>query len=87
LRDDIETLALSIALVKGENVVSDLARQAAEAQVDILRTRKSRAAILNKFYNSTTKQTSPDELNVSLARLERYERRAVSRRKRALRLM
>jgi hypothetical protein len=40
LQSDIESLALSIARASGENTITELSRQAAEAQVDILRIRK-----------------------------------------------
>ena len=80
LQSDIETLALSIARASGERAITELSRQAAEAQLEILRIRSVRAAIF-------ATETSYDELNNRLASLERYERRAISRRKRALRAM
>ena len=80
LQGDIETLALSIARASGERAITGLSRQAAEAQLEILRIRRVRAAIF-------ATETSYDELNNRLASLERYERRAFSRRKRALRAM
>ena len=80
LRSDIETLALSIARASGGKAVTELSRQAAEAQLEILRIRKARAAIY-------ATETNHDELTIRLASLERYERRAFSRRKRAFRWM
>jgi hypothetical protein len=80
LQSDIETLALSIARASGERAITELSRQVAEAQLEILRIRSVRAAIF-------ATETSYDELNNRLASLERYERRAFSRRKRALRAM
>jgi uncharacterized coiled-coil protein SlyX len=80
LRSDIETLGLSIALASGERTITELSRQAAEAQLEILRIREVRAAILATY-------TSYEELTKKLAGLERYERRAFSRRKRALRAL
>ena len=77
LQSDIETLALSIARAGGERAITELSRQVAEAQLEILRIRSVRAAIF-------ATETSYDELNNRLASLERYERRAFSRRKRAL---
>jgi hypothetical protein len=85
LRGEIETLALSIALANGRQAITESSRQAAEAQLDLLRIRKCRAAILTKYHKVPATETSYDELNESLARLERYERRAFSRRERALR--
>ena len=80
MQSDIKSLALSIACASGENAITELSRQAAEAQVDILRIRKVRAAIF-------ATETSHDELEKKLSSLERYERRAFSRRKRAFQLM
>lgn len=80
LRSDIKTLALRIARANGGNAITELSCQAAEAQLEILRIRKARAAIF-------AIETNPDELTIRLARLERYERRALSRRKRAFRSM
>ena len=87
LRGDVETLALSIARANGQEVISESSRQAAEAQLDIFRIRNCRAAILNKYHSMPATETLYDELNESLAKFERYERRAFSRRKRALRSM
>ena len=80
LQSDIETLALSIARASGERAITELSRQAAEAQLEILRIRSVRASIF-------ATETSYDELNNKLASLKRYERRAFSRWKRALRAM
>jgi hypothetical protein len=77
LRGDIETLALSIARASGETTVTELSQQAAEAQLEILRIRKARATLLSA-------DIADHELNIRLASLERYERRAFSRRKRAI---
>jgi hypothetical protein len=46
LQSDIETLALSIARASGERAITELSRQVAEAQLEILRIRSVRAAIL-----------------------------------------
>ena len=80
MQSDIEDLALSIARASGEKSVTELSRQAAEAQLEILRIRKARSAIF-------AAEISGDELTKKLAGLERYERRAFSRRKSALRSM
>ena len=72
----------------GRQNVSDSARDAAEAVLDLFRIRKVRALLFETIYFPDT--ASPDrlsELNDKLASLERYERRAFSRRKRALRVM
>jgi hypothetical protein len=80
MRGDIEDLALNIALANGEKSITELSRQAAEAQLEIVRIRKAKVAIF-------AVEISSDELTKKLAGLERYERRAFSRRKSALRSM
>ena len=87
LRGDTEKLALSIARASGQQTISEFSRQAAEAELDLLRIRKCRAAILDKFHEFPATEAAYGELNRNLASLERYERRAFSRRKRALRAM
>jgi hypothetical protein len=71
----------------------DFAKVVAEAQVDIERVRQAKAAIVNK---AAQRQSSTDlalteqvalgfaSQTNNLARLERYERRALSLRKRGL---
>ena len=78
LQGDIEALALSIARATGTKTATELSQQAAEAQLEILRIRRARAALLSADLDH-------DERNRRLASLERYERRAFSRRKQALR--
>jgi hypothetical protein len=56
--------------------------------LDLSRIRKIRASLFETIYFSDT--AAPDrltELNDKLAKLERYERRAFSRRNRAMRAM
>jgi hypothetical protein len=87
LHDDIEKLAKLLTSSRGIQKVNEFARAAAEAEYDLLRIRKIRASLFETHYFADT--TAPDgltDLNVKLAKLERYERRALSRRKRALRL-
>ena len=82
----IEKLATVLSLSSGAQKVSEHARQAAEAELDLTRIRKIRAWLFETLYFADT--AAPDgmtELNDALAKLERYERRAFSRRKRALR--
>jgi len=80
MRSDIEGLALSIARANGQKSITELSRQAAEAQLEIVRIRKVRTAIF-------AVELSCDELTKRLTSLARYERRAFSRRKSALRSM
>jgi hypothetical protein len=56
--------------------------------MELLRIRKLRASRFNAvFGGSQPRLEDHSELNEELAKLERYERRAFSRRKRALRAM
>jgi hypothetical protein len=88
LHEDIEKLAKLLTSSSGRQEVSEFARAAAEAEHDLLRIRKIRASLFEKHYFAdTTALEGLTDLNVKLAKLERYERRALSRRKRALRLM
>jgi hypothetical protein len=84
--DDIEQLAKIISRARGMQHVSDIARDAAEAELDLTRIRKIRASLFETIYFADT--ADPDrlaDLNDKLNKLERYERRAYSRRNRALR--
>jgi len=82
-RDDIEALAK--ALVGDGGPPNEFARQAAEAELDLLRIRKIRAAEFNAAVGNPGAPTEAyAELAENLAKLERYERRAYARRKRAL---
>ena len=78
LRSEIATLAQVIAKAAGKTTATELSLQAAEAQMEILRIRKVRSSLLSRAIPH-------EELSKELASLERYERRAYSKRKRALR--
>ena len=81
---DIEALAIILASGSGQTV-GEFARQAAEAEIDLLRIRKLRASrFKTAFGNPEAKLADFSEFDESLTKLERYERRAFSRRKRAL---
>ena len=80
LQQDIRTLALSIARARRADVITDLVWRAAEAQIEIFRINKARAAILSE-------KISFEHIDKKLSKLERYERRAFSRRNRALRAL
>jgi hypothetical protein len=82
--DDIEILAM--VLVGEGGLPIEFARQAAEAQIDLLRVRKIRASRFNAIVGDADAQAYA-KLSENLAKLERYERRAFSRRKRALQLL
>jgi len=86
--EDIEKLAKALSLSSGTRQVSEHAREAAEAELDLARIRRVRAILFETLYFADT--AAPDgitDLNSKLAKLERYERRAFSRRRRALRAM
>jgi hypothetical protein len=80
LQRDIKAIAFGIARASGSDEITEASLQAAEAQVELFRIRNVRAAI-------HASGLSYDELNRRLASLERYERRAFSRRNRALRFL
>jgi len=86
--EDIDVLAVALTGGGGEQSLGEFARQAAEAEMDLLRIRKHRASRFNSVFGGS--EPGPEDLsqlNEELAKLERYERRAFSRRKRALRAM
>jgi hypothetical protein len=86
--DDIRKLAGVLARDRNGQNIGEFAHQAAEAEIDLLRIRKLRASRFNTVLNNPEpKLDDHSEFDEELAKLERYERRAFSRRKRALRAM
>ena len=87
--DDIEKLAKALSLSRGMQNVDERAREAAGAELDLLRIRKIRACLFETLSLVANDATSSNlaQVNDKLAKLERYERRAFSRRNRALREM
>jgi len=85
-RDDIEILAKLLA--GGRENFGEFAREAAEAHLDLTRIRRIRAGLYARmrFFDAASTEDLM-ALAEQFARLERYERRAFSRRKRALRLI
>jgi hypothetical protein len=82
----VEMMAKAITSACGQETAGVLARQLAEAEVDLLRIREIRASLFNTLYKKPEVQLHDyAELSDNLVKLERYERRAFSRRKRALR--
>ena len=70
----------------GPLMQTPLLRQLAEVEVGLLRIRKIRAGIFRSAFQQTDARLPYyGDLNSQLEKLERYERRAMSRRKRALR--
>ena len=85
LSQDIETLATTLERGSSGQTAGEFARQTAEAEIDLLRIRKLRASIIKTVYGNPEALLGDfSELNESLAKLDRYDRRAFSRRKRAL---
>jgi hypothetical protein len=87
---DIEQLAKLLS--SGSQHSGDRAREASEAELDLVRIRKIRTGLFESFCCTDApgrfaELNSLAELNNSLRKLERYERRAFSRRKRALAAM
>jgi hypothetical protein len=85
--DDIKRLAGALAPgISGS--IGEFAHQAAEAEIDLLRIRKQRVSLFTAMLDNLDPQLDDhSDLNEQLAKLERYERRAFSRRKTALRAM
>lgn len=84
--EDIE--ALTKALVGDGGPPSEFARQAAEAEIDLLRIRKIRALQLAAIADNPGAQSEAyAKLAKNLSKVERYERRAISRRKNALQIL
>jgi hypothetical protein len=82
----IEAMAKIIVSASAQGTTIALARHLAETEVDILRIRDVRTALFNAHYEKS--HLHPEDyidLSDNLGKLERYERRAFSRRKRALR--
>jgi hypothetical protein len=83
--EDSESLATTLERGGSGQIVREFARQAADAQFDLLRIRKSKAArFATVLENPGAKLADYSERSEALAQLDRYERRAFSRRKRAL---
>jgi hypothetical protein len=86
--EDIDVLAMALMGSRREQNVGEFARQVAEAEMDLLRIRKLRASRFNAVFGGLEARLQDhSQLNEELAKLERYERRAYSRRKSALRAM
>jgi hypothetical protein len=104
---EAERLALTLAGVAGDRTRLEQARSFAQAELDLLRVRAVRRALMSGNAEQAARETTAaaaaqpprDALTVvgdatamlnnllQLERLERYERRAMSRRKKALRAL
>lgn len=86
LAADIESLARTIAGAEANPENMALAREIAEAQVDLIRIQQVRLEVLSAA-QSFTAGWAPGHttLGSTIAALDRYERRCLSRRKTAIR--
>jgi hypothetical protein len=82
---EVKKMAMAIGSACGQEATL-FAYQLAEVEIDLLRIRKVRTAIFNEVLAKSDCEPSDHAvLNTKLAKLDRYERRALSRHKRALR--
>ena len=83
LAEQVETLARKFAGQSSNAEISELAHDVAEAQIDLVRIRMARHDLLAR----TLGDANFAEAAQQLIRMERYERRALSRRKFAIRAL
>ena len=81
---DVEKMTRIVSVALGEPQITLASRSAAEGEIDLLRISKLRAAIFEKFHKSPKSVQNLTDLGEELRKLHRYERRAFSRRRRAL---
>jgi hypothetical protein len=83
--EDIEALATTLESGGGGYLRKEFARQVAEAHIDLWRIRKLKAErFAMVLENPEASLKGYSALNKTLDQMERYERRAFSRRKRAM---
>jgi hypothetical protein len=84
LRADVERMAQIFSRASNEQRITLTTQDAAEAEIDLLRISKIRVSIFEAFHKSAKALQDVTQLNDDLTKLDRYERRAFSRRRRAL---
>ena len=83
LADQVEALARQFAGKSSNPEISELAHDVAEAQIDLVRIRMARHDLLARDLGDANFAEAAQQL----IRMERYERRALSRRKLAIRAL
>jgi hypothetical protein len=84
--DAIDVLT-NIFCLERDGRYPELCREAARSATDLQRIRQAHARLLNKSRNLCAAEASYSDLNSALVKIDRYERRALSRRKRAFKLI
>ena len=82
-QEDIDRLTKAIERDHSGQICRSIARAIAEAELDVLRVRRVKATVLQALIENPHPLIC-EELDKQLASLDRYERRALSRRKRAM---
>jgi hypothetical protein len=77
-------MAQNFSRARNEQSITLIAHEAAEAEIDLLRISKISVSIFETFHQSAKSEQDLAQLNEELRKLDRYERRAFSRRRRAL---
>ncbi len=83
-RHEIEEFARLLSKETNQDDPTFASVEAAHAQLALLQVRKVKAAIFDRFFKSDRTLDDSIRLNEELSKIERYEKRAFSRRKRAM---
>ncbi len=83
-RHEIEEFARLLSKETNQDDPTFANVEAAHAQLTLLQVREVKAAIFDRFFKSDRTLDDSIRLNEELRKIERYEKRAFSRRKRAM---